>query len=180
MGEKNVACGFNENFEILINELSEEQKLQTKTTGDLVNAINNLTNKLNKLEEFFTNRKEVYSMNDINPLKEILRKAIIDIKSTLLSQPKSTVKKYQILLFPEQEARLFYKIVFGRWFLMIVIALFLHLTYRAISQAQEIKKQIEIEAQKNDPVIKAWYYLYQQNNKGVRKLMDSALIKNTR
>jgi hypothetical protein len=177
MSEKNIVQGFNENIEILLNEFVEEQKLQSKTTSDLVNGVNNLTGRFNKLEENIANRKEVSTTIDINPIKEILKKAITDIKMNLATHPKHTSGRIQILLFPEQDAKLFYKIVFGRWFLMIVVALFLQLSYRVIIHTQEIKKQIEIEAQKNDPVINAWDYLYNQNNKQLRKLMDSAFIR---
>jgi hypothetical protein len=177
MGEKNMSYGFNENFEFLINELSEAQKLQSKTTTDLVNSVNILTVKFNKIEEYLANREKTTPTIDTNPFKEMLKKAIVEIKLMLPSQTKNSSKKIQILLFPEQDAKLFYKIVFGRWFLMILIALFLKLAYQVITQAQQNNMQIEIEEKKSEPVIKAWEYLYNQSNNKFRRQMDTALIK---
>ena len=177
MSEKNMSCGFNENFEFLINELSESQKLQSKTTTDLVNSVNILTAKFNKIEEYLANREKTTPTIDTNPFKEMLKKAMAEIKMMLPALPKSTPKKIQILLFPEQDAKLFYKIIFGRWFLMILIALFLQLAYQVITQAQRINMQIEMEEKKSEPIIKAWEYLYNQSNNKFRRVMDTALIK---
>ena len=79
----------------------------------------------------------------------------------------------------QQDAKLFYKIVFGKWFLMILIALFLQLAYQVITQAQQVNKEIEMEEKKSEPVIKAWEYLYNQSSKQFRRQMDTALIKAT-
>jgi hypothetical protein len=177
MSEKNMSRGLNENFEILINELSEEQKLQSKTISDLVNSVNILRAKADKIEEYLANRAEATPTIDTNPLKEIFKKAMAEIKLMLLAQPKNASKKIQILLFPEQDAKLFYKIVFGRWFLMILIALFLQLAYQVITQAQQNNKQIEMEEKKSEPVSKAWEYLYNQSSKQFRRQMDTALVK---
>lgn len=177
MSEKNMSCGINENFEFLMNELSEAQKLQSKTLSDLVNSVNDLRAKTNKVEEHVANRKEVTPTVDTNPFKEIVKKAVTEIKLMLPAQHKNSSKKIQILLFPEQDAKLFYKIVFGRWFLMVLIALFLQLAYQVITQAQQINKEIKMEEKKNEPVIKAWEYLYNQSSKQLRKQMDTALIK---
>src|SRR5690606_6743129 len=118
---------------------------QSYTIADLVNSINDLRTKTNKMEEHLATRKEVTPTIDTNPFKEIVKKAVTEIKLMLSAQHKNTSKKIQILLFPEQDAKLFYKIVFGRWFLMVLIALFLQLAYQVITQAQQISKEIEME-----------------------------------
>jgi hypothetical protein len=43
----------------VMNALSEAQKLQSKTLSDLVNSVNDLKAKTNKMEEHLANRKEV-------------------------------------------------------------------------------------------------------------------------
>jgi hypothetical protein len=48
----------------------------------------------------------------------------------LNNKPQPVVKKFQILLFPEQDAKLFYKIVFGRWFLFLVLMLLIINLYK--------------------------------------------------
>lgn len=178
MEKKSTEKVQNDNFEILLNEIVQRQVEHTKTMTDLVQAVNTLTSKQNQKEEK-PEAEDVAPTIDINPLKEILQKGITDLKIILSVHPKSITKKFQILLFPEQDAKLFYKIVFGRWFLMILIALFLHLSYKWFIRQQEIKKQIEMEKVKYDPVLNAWnyLYLYSQKNKKLRTIMDSALLK---
>jgi hypothetical protein len=91
--------------------------------------------------------------------------------------PKGTTKKFQILLFPEQDAKLFYKIVFGRWFMWLALMLFLSLAYKWIIHREDNNRQMMIEALKSDRITKAWDYLYNQNNKHLHRLMDSAMVK---
>jgi hypothetical protein len=177
MSEKNMSCRYNENFEFLINELSESQKLQSKTINDLVTSVNSLREKINKIEEYLINRKEAAPTIDTNPLQEIVKKAMAEIKMMLLALPKNTSKKIQILLFPEQDAKLFYKIVFGRWFMWLAIMLFLTLAYKWMIHREDNNKQMIIEAWKNEKIIKAWDYLYSQKNKNLHRLMDTALIR---
>jgi len=92
---------------------------------------------------------------------------------------RPVTKKFSIRLFPEQNQESFYKIVYGGIFSVAVVLFLLRYTYNYLTRQQEINKQIELEAQKNDPVIKAWDYLYNQKNKTLHKLMDSAMIKKT-
>ncbi|MEP7377766.1 MAG: hypothetical protein ABI675_30475 [Chitinophagaceae bacterium] len=196
MADKNIACGYNENFEILVNEISEEQKLQQKTTADLVNAVNNSTKKLesleNKIEQVVNDHFQKFGQLleqkldsiksdnrqvDIIPLKEEFKKGFTEIRLILASGPKPVIKKFQILLFPEQDAKLFYKIVFGRWFMWLAVMLVLSLTYKWIIHREDNNKQMMIEAWKNEKIIKAWGYLYGQKNKDLHRLMDSAMKK---
>jgi hypothetical protein len=196
MGEKNMTCGLSENLEILINQLSEEQKQQQKTTNDLVQVVNHsaqktehLENKIElivnenlkrisqTLEQKLDNFKNSHPHVDTNPLQEILQKGITEVKLMLSAYPKSITRKMQILLFPEQDAKLFYKIVFGRWFLWLALMLLLSLTYKWMIHREDNNKQVMMEALKNDKITKAWDYLYRQKNRELHRLMDSALKK---
>lgn len=122
-------------------------------------------------------KKEVQPSFDINPLKEVFIKGLTDLKLMVSAYPQSTTKKNQILLFPEQDAKLFYKIVFGRWFMWLAIMLFLNLAYKWIIHLEDNKKQLMTEAMKNDRISKAWDYLYKQKNKKLHELMDGAWKK---
>jgi exonuclease VII large subunit len=143
-----VGIGTNGNFEFLIDELIEQQKQLQKTTNDLVSAVNgstqkvdNLENKLDQLvnekfkeidklmEQKLDNLKNSNQQVNTDSFKTILQKGFIDLKLMLSAYPKSVTKKLQILLFPEQDAKLFYKIVFGRWFMWLAIIVFLSFLY---------------------------------------------------
>ena len=105
-----MSCGINENFEFLMNELSEAQKLQSKTLSDLVNSVNDLRARTNKVEEHLANRKEVTPTVDTNPFKEIVKKAVTEIKLMLPAQHKNSSKKIQILYFPSRMRSCFIKL----------------------------------------------------------------------
>lgn len=196
MGETNEVNEFSGNSEFLINELIEEQRKLQKTTNDLLTAVNcstpkvdNLKNSVEqlidgkfrglenligqKLENSNVTRQDEYA----DSLKSILQKGIIDLKLMLSTAPKGITKKFQILLFPEQDAKLFYKIVFGRWFMWLAIIVFLHFLYDWAVHWSDNYKEVRMEQLQNDRFTNAWNYLYKQCNKGTRRLMDSAWVK---
>ena len=103
-------------FLLVVGELAQEQVNNTKTVNDLVTAVNVLTGKVDELNEKVDKPKPVIVSADTRPIQEIMKKGLTDMKLTVGTKPQPVVKKFQILLFPEQDAKLFYKIVFGRWF----------------------------------------------------------------
>ena len=76
------------------------------------------------------------------------------------------------------DAKLFYKIIFSRWFMWLTIIVFLHFLYNWADRWSDINKEVEMQQLQNDRYTNAWNYLYKQSNKGTRKLMDSAWVKN--
>lgn len=177
MEKRNAEQEQNSTIEILLNEFIEKQHQQTQSIKDLTASNNRLQSKVVELEEKLKTPPVVNVSTDTQPVQEIVKKAVTDMKLIAAAQPKSIVKKFQILLFPEQDAKLFYKIVFGRWFMWLVIALFLSLSYEWMIHREDNNKQMIMEAWKNDKIIKAWDYLHSQNNKTLHRLMDSALKK---
>lgn len=164
-------------LEIVLNEFSDEQKLHTKSIADLVTAVNGLTEKFKQLEEKLDKPKEVTVHADTKPVEDILKKATTNMQLIVSGQPKSITKKYQFLLFPEQDAKLFYKIIFSRWFMWLTIIVFLHFLYNWAAHWSDINKEVEMQQLQNDRYTNAWNYLYKQSNKGTRKLMDTAWVK---
>jgi hypothetical protein len=198
MSETNVVNEFSGNSEFLINELIEEQKKLQKTSSDLLTAVNcstpkvdNLKNSLEQLidEKFegleklikqkLENSNSTSQDEDANSLKAILKKGIIDLKLILSTSPKGITKKFQILLFPEQDAKLFYKIVFGRWFMWLAIIVFLNFLYNWAVHWSDNNNNVRMEQMQNDRFTNAWNYLYKQSGKGTRRLMDSAWLKSS-
>jgi len=196
MGETNLVNELSGNSEFLINELIEEQKKLQKTTSDLLTAVNcstpkvdNLKNSMEQLidekfrglgkliEQKLENSNATRQHEDGDSLKAILKKGIIDLKLMLSTAPKGITKKVQILLFPEQDAKLFYKIVFGRWFMWLAIIVFLHFLYNWAVHWSDNNKEVRMEQLQNDRFTNAWNYLYKKSNKGTRRLMDSAWVK---
>jgi hypothetical protein len=99
------------------------------------------------------------------------------MKVLAAAKPRPLVRKFQILLFPEQDARLFYKIVFGRWFLILVILFGLSCLYRFAIHWNDNRQIVKIEQLETDRIRKAWDYLYKNQDRKIRKLMEAALIR---
>lgn len=166
-----------DSLELVLEEFTEEQKLHTKTVDDLVKAVNSLSGKLTEFEGKLEKPKGIDISTDTKPIEDIVKKGIIDMKLTVAGQPKNVIRKFQLLLFPEQDAKLFYRVVFGRWFLWLVVMLFLSNLYKFGIHWSDNQKEIKLQQLENDRIKKAWYYLYYQQERGVKRMMDSAYTK---
>jgi hypothetical protein len=166
-----------ETLQLVLEEHTQEQANNTKAVNDLVAAVNLLTGKVKGFDEKMDKPKPIIVSADTRPIQEIMKKGITDMKLTVGTKPQPVVKKFQILLFPEQDAKLFYKIVFGRWFLFLVLMLLIINLYNFSVHWSDNQKEVQREQLENDRTIKAWKYLYQQEGKAGRRLMDSAYLK---
>ena len=166
-----------ETFLLVVGELAQEQVNNTKTVNDMVTAVNVLTGKIDELSKKVDKPKPVIVAADTQPAQEIMSKGVADMKIIVGTKPQPVVKKFQILLFPERDAKLFYKIVFGRWFLSLVLMLLIVNLYKFSIHWSDNQSEIQREELKNDRINKAWYYLYNQQGKAVKRLMDSAYAK---
>jgi hypothetical protein len=164
-------------LQLVLEEYTQEQAGNTKAVNDLITAVNNLSGKFKELEEKVDKPKAIIVSADTRPIQEIMKKGITDMKLTVGTKLQPVVKKFQILLFPEQDAKLFYKIVFGRWFLFLVLMLLIINLYNFSVHWSDNQKEVKREELENDRTIKAWNYLYQQEEKAGRRLMDSAYLK---
>jgi uncharacterized membrane protein len=163
-------------LELVLKEMLDEQKNANKINTDLVSAINQLTSKVNGFNERLERQKIVTPAADIKPVQEIIKKGILDIQIIAASQPKNVTRKFQLLLFPEQDAKLFYKIVFGRWFMWLAVMLFFTFLYKWLVYRSDNDKQVMIEVSRNNRISKAWNCLYQHSDRNLHKKMDRILI----
>ena len=166
-----------ETLQLVLEEHTQEQANNTKAVNDLVAAVNLLTGKVKGFDEKMDKPKPIIVSADTRPIQEIMKKGLTDIKLTVGSKPLPVVKKFQLLLFPEQDAKLFYKIVFGRWFLFLVLMLLIINLYNFSVHWSDNQKEIQQEQLQNDRILKAWGYLYDMEGKAGKQLMDSAYTK---
>ncbi len=164
-------------LELVLKEMLQVQQNANKISDDQVAAINQLTVTVNGFNERLQNLKIISPPIGTKSLEEIIKKGIADLQLTAASQPKNVTRKLQILLFPEQDAKLFYRIVFGRWFMWLTIMLFITSLYKWSVHLSDNQKDIRYEQLQTDRVKKAWNYFYSQNGKGIKRLMDSAYNK---
>jgi hypothetical protein len=162
---------------IVLEELAQEQANNTKAINDLITTVNVQAGTIQELKEKIDKPKPIIVTADIRPIQEAINKGVTDIKLLIGSKPQPIIRKFQILLFPEQDAKLFYKIVFGRWFLYLVLMLLITRLYDFSVHWSDNQKEVQQKELENDRINKAWYYLYQQEGKAGRRLMDSAYVK---
>jgi hypothetical protein len=160
-------------IQLVLEEHTQEQANNTKAVNDLVVAVNALTGRVNDLDAKFDKPKPIIVSADTRPVQEIVKKGVTDMKLIVGTKPVPVVKKFQILLFPEQDAKLFYKIVFGRWFLFLVLMLLITDLYNFSLHWSDNQKEVQRQELENDRAKKAWHFLYGHEGKSGRRLMDS-------
>jgi hypothetical protein len=161
----------------VLEELAQEQANNTKAIIDLITTFNTQSGTIRELKEKIDNPKPVIAVSDTRSIQEIMTKGLIDIKLIVGSKPQPIIKKIQILLFPEQDAKIFYKIVFGRWFLFLVLLLLTTDLYNFSIHWSDNRKEIQRGRLEIDRINRAWYYLYEREGKAGKRLMDSAFSK---
>ncbi|WP_406844644.1 hypothetical protein [Flavobacterium soyae] len=165
-----------ETLQLVLEEFTQEQKTNNQQIGELITAVNTVGDKIDVFEKEYKTEKNVSQPLDIRPIEAILQKGFLDIKFMIGRQPKSITKKFQVLLFPEQDAKLFYKIVFGRWFLWLVIMVAISNLYNWGIHYSDNSREVEMQQIQNDRIREAWEYMYANNDKEIKKLMKKAYI----
>lgn len=130
--------------------------------------------KLKEFENQISKPQPVIANSDTRPFLLLLQKGLTDIKTIVGNQPKSVVKKFQLLLFPEKDAKLFYKIVFGRWIIWLTAMLVINKIYKWGVNYSKTQKDIEIQQLDNNRIKKSWRYLYKNSSNNVKKEMEKA------
>ncbi len=153
-----------------LKEIKQQQAGQTK-------ILSGLTGKVESFEQKVCDIKVFAPPVDTSHIEFSVADGINRIKSTIEAQPKCIIRQFRVLLFPEHYADQYYKIVFGRLLLWIIILVLS--TYLFALGKQFINNQTLIE--ENEMFLnhykKAWQYLYKQENKNGKKRMDSAWLK---
>lgn len=165
-----------ETLGLVLEEFTQEQKNTNQTINNLVAAVNSIGSKVDNFKQELDNPKSVSVTTDTKPIQQIMQRGFSDIKLLIGTQPKSIIRKFQILLFPEQDAKLFYKVVFSRWFLWLAIMLFLTNFYKWGIHYSDSQKDIKLEQIESDRIRKSWNYMYNNNSKEVKRLMEKAYI----
>lgn len=165
-----------ETLQLVLEEFTLEQKTNNQYIEALITAVKNVENKIDVSKKEHKMEKNVSEPLDVKPIEAILQKGFLDIKYMIGRQPKSIIRKFQILLFPEQDAKLFYKIVFSRWFLWLAIMVALSNLYSWGIHYSDNNKEIEMREIQNNRIRKAWEYMYINSDKETKKLMKKAYV----
>ncbi|HTN20215.1 MAG TPA: hypothetical protein VL125_07055 [Pelobium sp.] len=161
-------------LELVLQEFVDEQKTTNQHIIELIKRSDELSEKLKEFENHTSKPQTVTANSDTKPFLLLLQKGLADIKTIVGNQPKSVVKKFQLLLFPEQDAKLFYKIVFGRWIIWLTAMLVINNIYKWGANYSNNQKDIETQQLDNDRIKKSWRYLYDHSGNNMKKEMEKA------
>lgn len=164
-------------LELVVRELLAEQQEASKMIVLQTETINQLKVLFSGLRDN-ENAGKVLLPPSTKLVEDIIKKGVFDMQAIAASQPKNVTRKFQFLLFPEQDAKLFYKVVFGRWLVLLAIMLLITDAYKWSIHYSDIQKELRAQELLKDQVTRAWIYLYHQQDKKGKRSMDSAYQKN--
>lgn len=142
--KKNTGSMQESQVEFVLKEMLEEQKEAAKTSSSIIEAINHLSGKVSGFEEKLQNLKVTAPPIDTKEFRQILSRGLEDISIKLSMRPGTVTKKLQILLFPEQDAKLFYRIIFSRWLLGLMLAFLITNIYSLAVHWTDNQKEIDL------------------------------------
>lgn len=160
-----------ENLLVLLDQLVKEQEKMSRSLLHITETLTEFASRSTEIESNFKNINITTLVSDLKETRELIKKATVRIETE-----RATERKFQVLLFPPQDAKLFYKIVFGRWFLYTIVALIIVKSYQLGIHQSDNAMRVEIGRINNNKIVKAWGQLYHMKNKSLHQLMDSALI----
>src|SRR5438876_9944389 len=83
-----------------------------KSISEQNQLIKKLTEKMEGFDEKLEQQKVIVPPIDMQPLQTMITKFIAQVQATVVAQPKKIVRQFKILLFPEQNATEYYRLVF--------------------------------------------------------------------
>ncbi len=157
----------------ILQELREVKQLQCKTAK----ALFEMKDEVGGFKQKLANVKLISPAINIQPITAAIDNSFHKVKTTIEAQPKSIIREFRVLLFPECNAAEYYKIVFGR--LLFWMMVFLSVTYLFVLSKGFIEGYISVRQREVETFQyrKAWNYLYHNSKKAVRQKMDSAWSK---
>jgi len=161
----------------VLNEVLEEFKEVKQQQGETLKVLFEIKDKVASFEEKLTGLKIPPPEINTKQITFAIDAGLNKVKEAIDTQPKSITNQLRILLFPENNATEYYKIVFGRLFFWMMI--FLIATYFFVLGKQLIEGNIEIKQNDKGSIQyrKAWNYLYDNSKKSVKLKMDTAWMR---
>lgn len=163
-------------LQLVLEEFSQEQKVNNQHIESLISEVKNVKDKIDSFKKESEGEIKLSQPFDISTVEVILQKGILDMKYMIGRQPKSIVRKFQVLLFPEQDAKLFYKIVFGRWILYLTVMLAITNLYKWGVHYSNNCREVELRKLQDEKVQIAWVNMYNNSGKEIKQQMDKAYI----
>ena len=113
-------------LEVFRNAMTEqltEQQTTNRLIEELISQVRDLTQKVEKFEEKLDAKQILALPPNTAPITRILIDFMDRISKIVADHPKSIVRQWRLVLFPETNAGQYYKVVFGRlipWGLLFI------------------------------------------------------------
>jgi len=169
-----------ESLVIVLEELTQEQRKHADAVAEIAVAVKDLKEGVDQLKERLRDTQSSNARLDSDLIHRIFKKELLEFRFSFNKQRQNVIHKFQILLFPEHDHKLFYKVVFGRWFLGIIVLVFLNYSYRLFLKWTDDKKEIITKQLEADQYRKAWKIYYGKQSKLRKKQLDSIYYNITR
>jgi type I site-specific restriction endonuclease len=149
-----------ESFEVLelvLKNLAEEQQKVCRMLTENSVMTELISNKLDALMEQVERIKTDATQVNLQPIEDLIRRDIVAREVREWEQPLKIVRQLQILLFPPQDARLFYKVVFSRWLIWLTVMLVITDMYKWGVHYTDVHQQVnlpQLQYQKNTKPVK--------------------------
>jgi hypothetical protein len=114
-------------FEIAFNNMAEELKEVRQQQAETNKALSVLGEKMESFGQRLSNLKVITPPINTVRIAHTIEEGIMKIKNTIEEQPKSIIRQFKILLFPQHNAGEYYRLVFGR--ILFWVFVFLTVTY---------------------------------------------------
>ncbi|WP_018615939.1 hypothetical protein [Segetibacter koreensis] len=166
----------NEKLDLVLSELWEDLKGVRQMIGEQKEQMQQLQQEVTNLRQKLEQKKLIVPPIDTKPVQLIVTAAIAKVRQLVSEQPKPVIQERRFLLFPEYNAREYYKRIFRliMWFTLVSMGTYLFvLGKQALENYKEVQlRQLEANQYKN-----TWQYMYHQEGKQGKKKMDNAWQK---
>ncbi|MDQ6845613.1 MAG: hypothetical protein M3Z92_14915 [Bacteroidota bacterium] len=151
--------------ETVLTEILGELKRSNELNKENSNAILKNDNLLIAIEKQLGNKDVAKPEINNRSIEQIISTGINNITAMIKQHPPTVKREFRVLLFPEQNTKEYYQIVFSRiifWLVVLVIAKYIYLM-----GSEWIIKHYE-----NQKYKKAWENLYKHQEKANQKMMQ--------
>jgi hypothetical protein len=167
-------------LELVLRELLAEQQKGNEIIAAQKSMLSQMEARFKKLEENVRVPVAAPSALNTKPLEEIVKRGIASMQLIVDDQPKSVIRKVQVLLFPEHNTALYCKLVFGRWVFWLVVMLAITDIYKWAVHWSDNQKELQQQEQLNSRLAKPRILPGRQEGKEVRKPIDSLIRKDSK
>jgi len=96
-------------IESVLKEILEEQKAGVQVSKELDSSIKALAGKIESCQQKLEQHKVIAPPAYTRVVQEIVASGILQIQQIIATQPKSIIRNFRLLLFPEMDAEDYYR-----------------------------------------------------------------------